>query len=79
MYLRWKISYNPHAAGTDRGDPRDAGEVYACQVHIWLSNITKIVVLKSTLADAFICYCFLFRISRYMPFFLLQTSYLLLL
>ena len=30
--MRWKISYSPHAAGTDRGDPRDAGEVYACQV-----------------------------------------------
>ena len=29
--LRGKISYSPHAAGTDRGNPRDAGEVYACQ------------------------------------------------
>lgn len=29
--LRWKISYGPHADGTDRGDPRDAGEAYACQ------------------------------------------------
>ena len=28
----WRISYSPHAAGTDRGNPRDAGEVYACQV-----------------------------------------------
>lgn len=29
--MRWKISYDPHAVGTDRGDPRDAGEAYACQ------------------------------------------------
>ncbi|MBO5073301.1 MAG: hypothetical protein J6C32_10090 [Eubacterium sp.] len=28
---RWKISYDPHAAGTDRGNPRDAGEAYACR------------------------------------------------
>ena len=27
----WRNSYNPHAAGTDRGNPRDAGELYACQ------------------------------------------------
>ena len=30
--MRWRISYSPHAAGTDRGNPRDAGELYACQV-----------------------------------------------
>ncbi len=29
--LRWKISYGPHAAGTDKGNLRDAGEAYACQ------------------------------------------------
>lgn len=29
--MRWKISYGPHADGTDRGNPRDAGEAYACQ------------------------------------------------
>lgn len=31
-YLRWRISYSPHADGTDRGNPRDAGELYACQI-----------------------------------------------
>ena len=31
-YLRWKNSYSPHADGTDRGNPRDAGELYACQI-----------------------------------------------
>ncbi len=34
-YLRWKISYDPHAAGTDRGNPRDAGEAYACQIALF--------------------------------------------
>ncbi len=29
--MRWKISYGPHADGTDRGNPRDAGEAYACR------------------------------------------------
>ena len=29
-YLRWKNSHGPHADGTDRGNPRDAGEAYAC-------------------------------------------------
>lgn len=33
-YLRWKISYDPHADGNDRGNPRDAGETYACQVFL---------------------------------------------
>lgn len=27
----WRNSYNPHADGTDRRDPRDAGDLYACQ------------------------------------------------
>ena len=31
-YSRWKISYSPHADGTDRGNPRDAGELYACRI-----------------------------------------------
>lgn len=31
-YLRWKNSYNPHADGKDRRNPRDAREVYACQI-----------------------------------------------
>ena len=31
-YLRWTISWHPHAAGNDRGNPRDAGELYACQI-----------------------------------------------
>ena len=30
-YLRWKISHDPHAAGTDKGNLRDAGETCACQ------------------------------------------------
>ena len=54
MYLRWKILCSPHAAGTDRGNPRDAGKLYACQVHIWISNINKIVVLKGIRKDAFL-------------------------
>ncbi len=29
--LRWKITFDPHAAGTDRGNPRDAGDTDACQ------------------------------------------------
>lgn len=29
--MRWTISWHPHAAGTDRGNPRDAGERHACQ------------------------------------------------
>ncbi len=29
--MRWKNSYGPYADGTDRGNPRDAGEAYACQ------------------------------------------------
>lgn len=29
--MRWSISWQPHAAGTDRGNPRDAGELDACQ------------------------------------------------
>lgn len=33
-YLRWKISHDPHAAGTDKGNLRDAGETCACQVII---------------------------------------------
>ena len=33
-YMRWKISYDPHADGTDRGNPRDAGEAYACRVFL---------------------------------------------
>lgn len=38
--LRWKISYDPHAVGTDRGDPRDAGEAYACQtISFFVVNI----------------------------------------
>lgn len=36
-YLRWKISHDPHAAGTDKGNLRDAGETCACQVIIWIS------------------------------------------
>lgn len=31
-YLRWKISYDPHADGTERGDTRDAGEWDACPI-----------------------------------------------
>lgn len=31
-YLRWKNSYNPHAAGNDRGNPRDAGARHASQI-----------------------------------------------
>lgn len=34
--MRWKISYNPHADGTDRGIPRDAGELYACRITVAL-------------------------------------------
>lgn len=37
-YLRWKISHGPHADGTDRGNPRDAGEACACQMIIWFSK-----------------------------------------
>lgn len=33
-YLRWRSSYSPHADGTDRSDPRDAGELYACQITV---------------------------------------------
>ena len=36
-YLRWKISHDPHAAGTDKGNLRDAGETCACQIIIWIS------------------------------------------
>lgn len=36
-YLRWKISHDPHAAGTDKGNLRDAGEPCACQIIIWIS------------------------------------------
>nr|WP_182422726.1 MULTISPECIES: hypothetical protein [Ruminococcus] len=28
--------YNPHADGTDRGIPRDAGELYACRITVAL-------------------------------------------
>ena len=31
MALRWTISWHPHADGTDRGNPRDAGASHACQ------------------------------------------------
>ena len=30
--MRWRSSYSPHADGTDRSNPRDAGELYACQI-----------------------------------------------
>nr|DAV46064.1 MAG TPA: hypothetical protein [Caudoviricetes sp.] len=30
--MRWKNSYDPHADGNDRGNPRDAGEAYVCQI-----------------------------------------------
>ena len=36
-YLRWKISHDPHAAGTDEGNLRDAGETCACQIIIRIS------------------------------------------
>ena len=31
-YSRWRNSYSPHADGTDRGNPRDAGDLYACRI-----------------------------------------------
>nr|DAQ42530.1 MAG TPA: hypothetical protein [Caudoviricetes sp.] len=35
--MRWKISHDPHAAGIDKGNLRDAGETCACQIIIWIS------------------------------------------
>ena len=40
-YLRWRNSYSPHAAGTDRSNPRDAGELYACQITIALKAVLR--------------------------------------
>ena len=40
-YLRWKISHDPHAVGTDKGNLRDAGEVCACQIIIWFSIYSR--------------------------------------
>ncbi len=43
--MRWKNSYGPHAAGTDRVIPRDAGEAYACQVFRFiLADVCRLVV-----------------------------------
>lgn|GEM_PF-610101 len=39
--MRWKISWHPHAAGTDRGNPRDAGERHACQITIALKAVLR--------------------------------------
>ena len=40
-YLRWTISWHPHADGTDRGNPRDAGASHACQITIALKAVLR--------------------------------------
>lgn len=37
--MRWSISWQPHAAGTDRGNPRDAGERHACRATFEVENV----------------------------------------
>ena len=49
-YLRWKISHDPHAAGTDKGNLRDAGEPCACQIIIWISINKQILYHQSVMA-----------------------------
>ena len=57
--MRWKISYSPHAAGTDRGDPRDAGEVYACQVFPPLFFQQEgAAILQACYFNDIECYCY---------------------
>ncbi|MCL1904493.1 MAG: hypothetical protein FWF94_08815 [Oscillospiraceae bacterium] len=34
-HLRWSISWQPHAEGTDRRKPRDAGERHARQMLLY--------------------------------------------
>lgn len=53
-YLRWKISHDPHAAGTDKGNLRDAGEACACQIIIWFSIYKD----KRAVAEWIIIYLF---------------------
>ena len=36
--LRWKISYPSTRRWLDRGDPRDAGEWYACQTVLFFTG-----------------------------------------
>ncbi len=43
--MRWKNSYGPHADGTDRGNPRDAGAAYACQRVLVRLSFTGIIFI----------------------------------